>query len=98
MYTFVGEEAQNPPQINVAVVKGSMVHYVLKACDPVFINDIAEFSGRSSPDIQYMQLALGLTSVACLPLLVADQRILGCLQIGFEEARIWTDFEMVSPV
>jgi len=75
------------------VPKGSVVHFVLKSCNPVFIDDISVFSG-SDKDIQFMRDALGLSSISCLPL-VANQHIIGCLRLGFQEPRIWTDEEMV---
>ena len=62
MYTFIGEGAQKPPQINVTVPQGTMIFHVLNACKPVFVNDIAQFSGNG-PDIQVR----GRLSLASLP-------------------------------
>ena len=94
MYTFIGEGAQKPPQINVTVPQGTMIFHVLNSCRPVFVNDIADFSGNG-PDIQFMRFVLGLKCIACLPLFVANQRILGCLRLGFDEPRAWVEDEMV---
>jgi hypothetical protein len=46
-------------------------------------------------DVQFMRFVLGLKSVACLPLVTAQQRILGVLRLGFEDAWAWDDNEKV---
>lgn len=94
MYTFLGEGSQKPPRINVAVAPGTLIFHVLHNCQPVFISNIATFPGPYS-DVQFMRFVLGLRSVACLPLVVANTRILGVLRLGFDDAWIWEEQEKV---
>jgi hypothetical protein len=94
MYTFIGDGVQKPPQINVTVSPGTMIYHVLNTCKPVFVNDITTFSGNG-PDIQFMRFVLGMNCIACLPLFVANQRILGVLRLGFAEPRGWPEQERV---
>lgn len=92
MYTFLGEGSQKPPRINVAVAPGTLIFHVLNNCQPVFVSDIATFPGPYS-DVQFMRFVLGLRSVACLPLVVANARILGVLRLGFEAPCQWAEHE-----
>ena len=71
-----------------------MIFHVLNSCKPVFVNDIATFTG-TGPDVQFMRFVLGLKCIACLPLFVANQRILGVLRLGFDEPRGWPEQEKV---
>ncbi len=44
-----------------------------------------------------MRFVLGLKSIACLPLVSAQGRVLGVLRLGFQVPWEWTDPEKVSP-
>lgn len=92
MYTFLGEGSQKPPRINVTVAPGTLIFHVLNNCQPVFVSNIASFPGPYS-DVQFMRFVLGLRSVACLPLVVANARILGVLRLGFEAPWQWVEHE-----
>ena len=71
-----------------------MIFHVLNSCKPVFVNDISTFTGTGS-DVQFMRFVLGLKCIACLPLFVANQRILGVLRLGFDDPRGWPEQEKV---
>eukprot|EP00798_Chlamydomonas_sp_ICE-L_P012036 gene12036-15138_t len=90
IYTVLGEGAQRPPRVNVAVAPGTLILHVLRSCQPIFISDIMTFPGPCS-DVQFMRFVLGLKAVACVPLVVANSRILGFLRLGFAQSCIWEE-------
>jgi hypothetical protein len=50
----------------------------------------------AAPDPQFMRFVLNLRSVACLPLVVADSRVLGVLRLGFDDLWNWSEQEKVG--
>lgn len=47
-------------------------------------------------DVQFMRFVLNLKSVACLPLVSLNGRMLGVLRLGFEESCPWSDKDKVG--
>ncbi|KAJ9524486.1 hypothetical protein QJQ45_019550, partial [Haematococcus lacustris] len=92
MYTFLGEGSSKPPRMNVAVAPGTLIFHVLNNCTPMFISNTTNFPGPYS-DVQFMRFVLGLRSVACLPLVMANARILGVLRLGFKDMWHWAEQE-----